>query len=1334
MTDHHDLPSYPPVIIPEEPDTQPTQQTINQTTKTPGASLISILARGTTQKFLYGGETRIAGDMLTWSKLGSKLVLHVFWCLGGLYGINSIRDIQINGLPTLLNEGRNGFGPGTVEVVNFLGTPNQTVDVFMQNGKATQGIDYQDDNVMVIEKNGVVYRMGQAYSSIIFDLGTYDPFPQNITALVEGVLIPHEDTQIPFYTNSPSYFAFDLITNPLYGYDMFVDVQSLKDCVTNNARLVGETGNQISHMECALLFSQNTSRDQLLNLFRIYAQCFYYQDGRTVYMVPDQIETPGTLIDDDMMEEGSFVSSGRTDERTPTVIRFTYTNADDGFAQDTDLVILNEVKQGKLPWIESSINLDGVTSLTRARFLAIRRLNRFRLESVDVTFMGPADLYELVPGDVRPIKNDVLGFPETLMRITKVDKVEPDFHKISARKYDILSYDDTIVTINNNPPTVFPDLFDIPNVSNFNVTEVQIPSGEVYKSRLFCTWDLIDLNSVLEYEIQILIDEKVEFSVKLFSDNHTIDIIESGVHHSVRIRARSSMTASKNWTVFDITPEGELVSPSPPIDLVVVEIGNETRADWDEPEFNTQIVYYQVFYGPVDDFANSIFLGTTYSTFFKTTDIPPGTWEVWVRAVNQGNRLKSALGSDVVTVNLETRTSYEFRHRFVNQTLINADSFPAKEFGRPRFSERRIYSNFPNHPQIDISFNTLFSGPVNNQTDPMFDVLLNRANNWTSERDFAVDASWTKGTNWTVDETQQKGISTGSNLGQYINIPVLIDILEGEYYTVEIDCSNYQTGIASIVIYEPSDPDGGFLVGEINSTGNKFFDFQIPVSTFTDPTNTRIGIRSGRISPNELPFNGVFDYLRFAFQRSKYITDSFDLGFSAKANWNIKNLYPNNLPIGYNSGTADIYLELSEDNVTWSRTKVEFPNKTQIYGVARYARICVIVSGIVVNMSAFSHNFVMNVSVNEVEETGQSVSLTTVHGLDILKTNHTSDITGSFKLPYLTDLQNRNPLDNDRTYSFVVWPSSGCDTGAAEPFNFIYKEGLKADPKYAVGIYIHENVLYAYFWNNNAYFNSFDGSIVYYEGIEIGKRYQITVTLGLGTDAKIKLYVNGRYVMEDYLDLVNNVTNDVNVGSTEQTSIGGSAISAIGGEFHMWKDHSLSIEDNALILDSTPGKMDELDFDGRIGNVSIYTDRLLTDQEIFDLYKSNGIPTDTTDLLIYYDMSNNGVDTLNDQSGNNHDATAFDHSTVGDAILGTHFDFVQMYNPVIIETDKNFTAVENVTIQPKELPGPHSGLVENITPADDIGNATFNAYVFNNTTGDQIVSQFDWRVKGAESK
>lgn len=98
-----------------------------------------------------------------------------------------------------------------------------------------------------------------------------------------------------------------------------------------------------------------------------------------------------------------------------------------------------------------------------------------------------------------------------------------------------------------------------------------------------------------------------------------------------------------------------------------------------------------------------------------------------------------------------------------------------------------------------------------------YDNTYNIANNIVTNGDFAVDASWTKGAGWTISGGKANSTTT-SNLSQTMSF------INGAYYVVEFDISNFTSGLIRAGI------GGGSLSSYISGNGHKKLLIQKPLS------------------------------------------------------------------------------------------------------------------------------------------------------------------------------------------------------------------------------------------------------------------------------------------------------------------------------------------------------------------------------------------------------------------------------------------------------------------------------------------------------------------------
>lgn len=387
---------------------------INALARDPVTRSISVAAADQMLPIVYG-RANVPGLLFAQGMIGTDLVVGYALCVGE---IDAIEMVQINDA--------NASGISGVTVTTYLGTSTQTADATL-----TSAIAGFNDSMRFDVGNGL---RGIAYIVLrITTAAAVGGWPR-VRATIRGrkVLDPRVPTTA--YSNNTALCMADLISNTDYGLGLTaLNVADVADWCDS---LLADGSTPRSRISLVLDRPAPILPDWL-DLFAVYAECYYTHEGASIKLVRDSVVTLGSTP----LETGWI--------RGTLSVRYDDTSD----APRSVSVIYTVPRSDALPWgtttatralsggavQPTTVRLDGVINLAEADNKALARLNRMQTRatvSVEVPDIG---LQYQVGGVIR-LDSPARGIDELPMRILSTSMSGPGRYRLDGELYDASHY------------------------------------------------------------------------------------------------------------------------------------------------------------------------------------------------------------------------------------------------------------------------------------------------------------------------------------------------------------------------------------------------------------------------------------------------------------------------------------------------------------------------------------------------------------------------------------------------------------------------------------------------------------------------------------------------------------------------------------------------------------------------------------------------------------------------------------------------------------------------------------------------------------------------------
>lgn len=660
------LPDYPAHSSSDEPElpTVIPRRTVNSVATTAEERQLSVAGAGAFVPFGYG-QFRTGPIIGKVANYNGRLVMLLVWCLGEVDAIEGL----------YLSDGT--AVPASVTATHYTGTTTQGVDATL--AAAIPG--WANNLVTTIRGQAI----GLAYTVVNIGPSTDMGVPQFV-AQIRGrkVYDPRDGGQLSndsntwLYSTNAALALADLETSSLYGRGKSIDWASVSEVADDCGALVQSTE---ARRTINLLLDNQNQVDAWVDTLSVYAGCFVVNEGGITKLVSNR---PGavtrSITDADIVADknGSPQINIKVKgvANSPTVMRVNYTDKSASEWRDAPAyAYLSGALDGSLEWRESVVSLPGIDRYSQAHREAVERLNMLTLTDLDISFSTHDEALQDQKGDIINVTSS-RGLSVKPFRITDVVPISPGRWTVSAFEYQPNVFSDNVETAPAFTDTDLPSPINPPTVTGLAVAEVvyQAANG-LYHSRLAVTWDDPEYAYLDRWDVRVMDGATLVHQQSVASAEYTSPAVQDLVYYTVQVRTVSSAGAASDWEAINITAQGKYLIPGDVPSLSGFEVGGQVRLSW-EPAIDLDIWRYEIRYvSQGGAWADGILLDRVDSLRLVTQEVPAGTWDFMVKALDSVGQYSETEARQRVLVTLDNGAFLVDEYSFVSPTLVNVREY-----------------------------------------------------------------------------------------------------------------------------------------------------------------------------------------------------------------------------------------------------------------------------------------------------------------------------------------------------------------------------------------------------------------------------------------------------------------------------------------------------------------------------------------------------------------------------------------------------------------------------------------------------------------------------------
>ncbi|MEW8027853.1 MAG: phage tail protein [Candidatus Thiodiazotropha sp.] len=667
------LPDYPippaqvtPEPSPAESSTLPIipRRVIDSVADKASDRQLSVAGAGSFVPFGYGAF-RTGPLVAQAANYNGRLVMLLVWCLGEVEAIDGLYLSDGSAVPT------------SILVTHYTGATTQGVDPTL-----AAAIDGWDSSLVTVVRGHVV---GLAYSVVSIPANAQIGVPAFV-ADIRGrrVYDPRDgwqsagDSSTWLYSDNPALVLADLEVSTLYGRGQSIDWSSVAAVADDCDELVQGLEQRRT---VGLILKNQSNVDSWVDTLSTYAGCFVVPDGNTTKLVsnrPAAVSWP--LTDEDIAADDNGKPNLSIKLRglgnAPTVVRVVYTETSTREHRDEPAFAYRPgVLDGSVEWRESVVRLPGITRYSQAKREAVERLNFLNLTDLEVRFVTHDEGLQIQVGDLITLTS-WRGLTNKQFLVTNVVPVAPGRWQVSATEYQPNVHSDSVETAPVFSDTDLLSPLEPPIPLGLAVVEevYQVENG-TFLSRLAITWDAAEYAYLDHYDVRVTDGPSPVYSVSVPDPECTTPAVQDGQFFTVAVRTVSSVGAASDWAVVNITADGKYLIPSDVPSLSGFEVGGEVRLNW-EPAIDVDIWRYEIRYGvPAVDWDNATLLDRVDALRLVSRDVPQGTWDFLIKAVDSVNQYSVNPARRQLEVTLDSGAYLVDSYEFNAPTLTNVREF-----------------------------------------------------------------------------------------------------------------------------------------------------------------------------------------------------------------------------------------------------------------------------------------------------------------------------------------------------------------------------------------------------------------------------------------------------------------------------------------------------------------------------------------------------------------------------------------------------------------------------------------------------------------------------------
>lgn len=667
------LPDYPVIgtSAGENPSIKPRpispitrRSTINRVARSATERNLSVAGAGAYVPVVYGNARLgpIVAQAVTYQ---NDLVMCLVWCVGEIEAIDGL----------YMQDG--SAAPASVTATHYTGTTTQGVDPTL--AAAISGWTKTLVETINGETVGLAYSVVRISQSRDFDIPSF-------VAEVRGLKVydPREVTHDPDdkstweYSDNPALALANMETSALYGRNRSIDWTSVESVADDNDEIVASTE---ARRKIGLAITSRSSVDDVIDTMSVYAGCYVSPEGSTTRLISNRPASSVASITHDHIIAGSDGApqldiSLRSSRDVPTVVCVVYTDTSgDVWRDGRAYAYASGVLAGTTEWRESTVSLPGVTRYTQAYREAVERLNMLALTDLDISFVMHDEALQYQVGDIITVTS-ARGLTAKPMRVTSITPVSAGRWRVSGHEYQSAVYSDSIETEPTYTDTDLPSPLNPPQPTGLVLTE-EVYQGQngIYMSRISATWDTATYVYLAQWEVQVFDGATQVWQGTTSVSEYATPAVNDLTEYTVKVRCVSSVGAASAWTEDTITASGKFLVPGDVPSIDAYEVGGITYAKWTEA-LDVDIWRYEVRYASVGAaWSAGVVVDRVDALRMSTQDIPAGTWDIMVKAVDSIGQYSTNEARTTYTVTSDSGAYVVDSYSFDTPVLTNVTEY-----------------------------------------------------------------------------------------------------------------------------------------------------------------------------------------------------------------------------------------------------------------------------------------------------------------------------------------------------------------------------------------------------------------------------------------------------------------------------------------------------------------------------------------------------------------------------------------------------------------------------------------------------------------------------------
>ncbi len=547
---------------------------------------------------------------------GSDLLLLCVWCEGE---VDAVEGVYINdeALPA-------------AQCHHYTGEEEQGVDPWL--AAAIEG--YTDT------------LPGVSYS--VIRLKPDDSLSRTIEARVRGWHVYDPRPMITDYRRNPALALADFIVRTTGRAMDWDSVEALAD-IHDDIMADGQPRRRID-----LLIDTVAAIDTWIETLREYAGCFIVWDD-PVRLVPDRPRAVDHSIGPASILTLELRKAGMDDSPNRVVVEYLDTTQEPWRTREaaTPYPVGEQLR-------EQRVTLLGIQHYAQALRQAEDRLARYNLIDLRARLTVFDEGLEVTEGDIVAVSHPV-GLADKEFRVLAVDAIDRGRWAFELEEYAPGAYSDDVTASPTTPDTGLPDPTVVPDGPAPVLTEevYQLQNG-TYSTRLRITWATVNYPYYHQYMVAVSDGAEDIWKALITGNEYVTGALQEGVEYTVTIGVLGfgGIASTTNGSA-TITAQGKLLPPGDVPSLSAFEVGGEVRLAW-EAAIDLDIWRYELRYAEVGDtWAQAQVIDRIDGLRTSTRDVPPGTWDLLIRAIDSVGNYSPNDTRITITVTLDSDARFQ---------------------------------------------------------------------------------------------------------------------------------------------------------------------------------------------------------------------------------------------------------------------------------------------------------------------------------------------------------------------------------------------------------------------------------------------------------------------------------------------------------------------------------------------------------------------------------------------------------------------------------------------------------------------------------------------------